>query len=185
MIIVTGVGRSGTTFTARCLHELGVGFNHGDDPHFEDPELRQLLADAWGRRGGADPIPVRRELAKYFDRRMADAAAIGVGVKDPRLLDFGPEAWAAARPFRPDIVVCRRAYAQVLSSWARVTAASPSKAAERIELRSTSAEWLAALARREGLTVLVLDFSERRSETETKLQLMALPSVQELGAWPP
>lgn len=181
MIVVTGVGRSGTSVVARTLHEdLGVPMAPDDsldlretracpNGSYEDQDLRDFHADA--HRKGIDNVGVR--LAGYVGRR--ERMHDGVwGIKDPRILDF-PDAWSTIA-CRETLVVCRREIEQVLDSWVTVTSASRDEAKDRVESR------LIALDRMSGdmkpVQYLTLDFSEWRPKSwivERLSELEAIP----------
>lgn len=189
MILVTGTGRSGTTFTARCLREqLGVDMGRDLDASAEDPEFRQLLANAWNRRWGAQRLG--DALQDYFQERTdrAETANAPVwGVKDPRLSDFLPQVL----PLLPcaDIVWCWRQHDQVVESWTRVTASNAAQARERIDLRmhhllelepenvQLAHECMWDRPNGCGAKVLRLDFTRKRDRPEIVEKLARLPAL--------
>lgn len=180
MIVVTGVGRSGTTFTSEQLEDaFGVRMALEEtDEHGEDPELRRLLANAHSQGWREDRI--RHHLATYFERRRVRGEPWGV--KDPRLsdvleltLDAVPEA---------EVVWCHRPVDDVVESWAENFATTEDRARARVEARHQALhEHLQG-----RLHVLVLDYAEQRDREDVLDRLANLRTVGGGGvgrAWEP
>lgn len=162
MILVTGVGRSGTSFTARVLsEELEVEFGphlpppNRVNPHgsFEDIDVhafcvnrgRGLLTPEEWRLGMEDALSGREEPW---------------GLKEPRLCLYLEEFEAVCpAPIYP--IRCTRAREDVLSSWLEVCATTEEKARREIRRRARGlGRWLAERDH------LLLDMTKRWEESE-------------------
>lgn len=172
MIVVTGVGRSGTTFTAGLLQSLGVDMGGEGDPNVEDPELRQMLADAFNR--GWEEGVVEARLLDYVARREERARGRAWGVKEPRLTDFQAAASNVLLATGAELVLCLRDPGQVLDSWVRVTSSTRAQAAERLRHRARA---LIAFGL-QGRVTATIDFTARRTEAEVRSELLRLPTAK-------
>ncbi len=119
MIVVLGPGRSGTSWIAALLTELGVDMGEGfsrvpvsaghpatDYCTFEDIGVRRVnvLLKLYGHAN----------IARYLAQR-AEAAAGPWGFKDPRTLDFWP-TWRAALGQSALMICTMRPWADVKES---------------------------------------------------------------------
>lgn len=180
MIVVTGVGRSGTTFTSELLEgafDVRMALEETDE-HGEDPHLRRLLANAHSQGWPEDRI--RHHLKTYLERRRVRGEPWGV--KGPRLsdvlelaLDAVPEA---------EVVWCHRPVDDVVASWVENFATDEERARARVEDRHRRlTEHLQG-----RLHVLVLDYARERGREEIVDRLADLRTVGGGGvgrAWEP
>ena len=147
-IIVTGVGRSGTSAVARVLHESGLPMGHeleGPSPFnpaglYEDSDVWRLNQSLVAELGMWDPRHPGRwprrstvlAVAKGYQAAMRELAANALaGWKDPRFA-VTLEAWLPHLPCRPKLVVCLRSPRPYADSVIRVFGLVERKAAERL-----------------------------------------------------
>lgn len=184
IVVVTGVGRSGTSFAARVLHEdFDVPMGPPDrletepdgDLHehgsYEDPKIREIHARSRRDPEFRETLDVR--IAHALVGRLRDADG-PIGVKDPRILDF-PGVWAIVAHREP-LVVCERDVESVVASWNRVTSSGPEEARRRIEDRQIALPELVDAMN--PTDVVRIDFSERRSRDYVRDRLAQIRGVE-------
>lgn len=132
-IIVTGLGRSGTSAVARVLHESGLSMGE----HFRDPTMENITGfyeelpvcdlndEIMAECGiaGLGRYPMRSTvlaITKSYSSRMAALARTNVaGWKDPRF-SVMLEAWLPHLPGPPKLIICLRSSEAFLHSISQI-----------------------------------------------------------------
>lgn len=172
-IFIVGIGRCGTSTTARILHtQLGVSmgsrFREPDagnpQGYWEDLDFRDINQLVMTQTWGGLHLFVR-SLKTLIDARIA--AGRPWGVKDPRLCYLLPYYLM----FCPDarIVWCVRDHAQVIESLTQRFGCSLEVATPEVARRENLVDSLLT-----DRADLVLDFSKRRTDEELATFLKSL-----------
>lgn len=201
-VLVTGVGRSGTSAVARVLHEqLGVCMGHdlpkpkraNPEGSYEDKEIRNLHIQVTNGRIDRGTFEERAiqwleqhaldHQTTYYRNWYEDGRPLLVsraepwGFKDPRachVLDFYLEL-----PIDWKLIVCERAFEDVLASWGRVCAGTTKGHRQEIRARG---EALEGAIDAHGVEPVRLDMTERRPDAWIREKLA--PEVEPRGEEP-